>query len=143
MTALHISPATVADTEALVDLWTRCGLTRPWNDPRADIALALRTPTSTILTGRVDGTLVASAMVGHDGHRGWVYYVAIAPDYRHRAFGRQIMQAAEEFLRKDGVPKLQLMVRSGNKTAHSFYSKLGYAPNDSTVMQKWIDGRDG
>ena len=61
---------------------SRCGreagLTRPWNDPNADIALALATPSSTVLAGRIDGRLVATAMVGSDGHRGWVYYLAVA-----------------------------------------------------------------
>ena len=80
-------------------LWQRCGLTRPWNDPHADIALARRRDNSTVLIGRDNGAIVATVMVGHDGHRGWVYYVAVDPDGRKRGYGRAIMAAAEDWLR--------------------------------------------
>ena len=82
--ALAISPITDADVPHVIALWQRCGLTRPWNDPAADIALARRGANATILIGRADGAIVASAMVGHDGHRGWVYYVAVDPDHQKR-----------------------------------------------------------
>ncbi len=75
------------ETEAAVALWEDCGLTRPWNDPRADIALALGKPSSTVLAGRIDGKLVATAMVGSDGHRGWVYYLAVAADRQRKGHG--------------------------------------------------------
>ncbi|MDU6244393.1 MAG: GNAT family N-acetyltransferase, partial [Bradyrhizobium sp.] len=77
---LVISDITDADVPAIIALWQRCGLTRPWNDPAADIALARRGDNATVLVGRVGGAIAASAMVGHDGHRGWVYYVSVDPD---------------------------------------------------------------
>ena len=90
MTTLAISPIVDADVDAVIALWQRCGLTRPWNDPAADIAFARKGANATILVGRHAGTVSASAMVGHDGHRGWVYYVAVDPDLQGKDFGRTI-----------------------------------------------------
>jgi ribosomal protein S18 acetylase RimI-like enzyme len=140
--ALSIAPIADDQVEAVAALWERCGLTRPWNDPRADIALARRGPASTILVGRDAGKVVASAMVGHDGHRGWVYYVAVDPDCQKRGFGRAIMDAAEDWLRRAGIAKLQLLVRRDNATAGAFYATLGYDEAQVTVFAKWLDGRD-
>src|SRR3954453_13389991 len=103
---LAISDITDADVPAIVALWERCGLTRPWNDPAADIALARRGVNSTILIGRNGGAIVATALVGHDGHRGWVYYVAVDPERRAQGFGRAIMNASEEWLRQAGIAKM-------------------------------------
>ena len=79
---LSITAIEDADIADVVALWQACGLTRPWNDPEADIALARRRANSTVLIGRNGAAIVATAMVGHDGHRGWVYYVAVDPDHR-------------------------------------------------------------
>ena len=106
MSALTIEAINDADVETVVALWQRCGLTRPWNDPHADIALARRRDNSTVLIGRDAGAIVATIMVGHDGHRGWVYYVAVDPDGRKRGYGRAIMAAAEDWLRNAGIAKL-------------------------------------
>jgi hypothetical protein len=138
---LSISPITDGEVEAVVSLWERCGLTRPWNDPRSDIALARRGPASTILIGRDGGMVVVTAMVGHDGHRGWVYYVAVDPDHRQHGFGRAIMAAAEEWLRHAGIAKLQLLVRRDNAQAGAFYQGLDYEEAQVTVFAKWLDGR--
>src|SRR5882762_9228067 len=121
MTSLSIAPIADGDVADVVALWQRCGLTRPWNDPAADIALARRGPSSALLVGRQDGAIVATAMVGHDGHRGWVYYVAVDPDCRKRGYGRVIMAAVEDWLRQAGISKLQLLVRRENAQANAFY----------------------
>ena len=139
--ALAIADIADADVEAVIALWQRCGLTRPWNDPAADIALARRDPHSTVLIGRAAGAMVATAMVGHDGHRGWVYYVAADPEHRKKGFGRAVMDAAEAWLRAAGLPKLQLMVRRENAQAGAFYQSIGYEESDTIVFAKWIDGR--
>src|ERR1700745_2168343 len=102
---LSISPITDTDVPHVIALWQRCGLTRPWNDPGADIALARRGANATILIGRADGVIVASALTGHDGHRGWVYYVAVDPDHRQKDHGRAIMAASEDWLRAPGIRK--------------------------------------
>jgi ribosomal protein S18 acetylase RimI-like enzyme len=137
---LKISPITDADVEAVIALWRRCGLTRPWNDPAADIARARRGPNSTVLVGRADQAIVACAMVGHDGHRGWVYYVAVDPDAQSKGFGRAIMAAAEDWLRAHGLAKVMLMVRPDNANVQAFYDRLGYDVQERVIYAKWLDG---
>ena len=140
--ALSIAPIGDADVADVIALWQACGLTRPWNDPTADIALARRGPNSAILIGRDGDAMIATAMVGHDGHRGWVYYVAVDPARREKGFGRAIMNAAEDWLRQAGVAKLQLMVRRENAKAGAFYRSIGYAESQTIVFAKWLDGRE-
>jgi hypothetical protein len=142
LAGLAITAIEDADVTSVVTLWERCGLTRPWNDPVADIALARKGPNSTILLGREDETVVASAMVGHDGHRGWVYYVATDPERRGKGLGRAIMNAAEDWLRQAGIAKLQLLVRQDNAKASAFYETIGYDEAVVTVFAKWLDGRE-
>jgi ribosomal protein S18 acetylase RimI-like enzyme len=139
---LAIADIADADVAAVIALWQACGLTRPWNDPAADIALARRGPHSTVLIGRDRDAIVATAMVGHDGHRGWVYYVATDPDRRAKGYGRAIMNAAEDWLRATGIAKLQLMVRRDNAQAGAFYQSIGYAEAQTIVFAKWLDGRE-
>jgi ribosomal protein S18 acetylase RimI-like enzyme len=140
--ALSLAPIEDADIAAVIALWGACGLTRPWNDPEADIALARRGPNSTVLIGRDGNAIVATAMVGHDGHRGWVYYVAVDPDLRAQGHGRTIMNAAEDWLRQAGIAKLQLLVRRQNAKAGAFYQSLGYSEAETIVFAKWLDGRE-
>jgi ribosomal protein S18 acetylase RimI-like enzyme len=140
--ALSIAPIEDADVADVIALWQACGLTRPWNDPQADVALARRRPNSTVLIGRDADAIVATAMVGHDGHRGWVYYVAVDPDRRAQGLGRTIMNAAEDWLRQAGIAKLQLLVRRSNAKAGAFYQSLGYTEAETIVFAKWLDGRE-
>jgi ribosomal protein S18 acetylase RimI-like enzyme len=139
---LAIAPIEDADVAAVIALWQRCDLTRPWNDPAADIALARRGPNSTILIGRDGDAVVATAMVGHEGHRGWVYYVAVDPDRRCSGYGRAIMDAAEEWLRQAGIAKLQLMVLPDNARVQAFYESIGYDEQERVIYAKWLDGRE-
>lgn len=128
-----------ADIPDLVTLWTLCGLTRPWNDPAADARLALATEGATLLGARCDGALVGSVMTGFDGHRGWVYYLAVAPDQRGQGTGIALMAAAERWLRERGSPKIQLMVRGDNISALGFYERIGYARQDVVVLGRRLD----
>lgn len=123
---MEIRTADAADRDAVIATWEACGLTRPWNDPVLDFERALAGPTSTVLVGVEDGRLIAAAMAGDDGHRGWVYYVAVRPDAQGRGHGMAIMRAAEDWLRGRGVPKVQLMVRNTNTGVVGFYETLGY-----------------
>ena len=141
-TALTIAPIEDADIAEVIALWRRCGLTRPWNDPAADIALARKGPNAAVLAGRNGGGIVASVLVGHDGHRGWVYYVAVDPDCRHWGYGRVVMDAAEGWLRRRGIEKLQLMVRPDNSQVQTFYQSLGYLAQERIIYAKWLDGRE-
>ena len=140
--ALSIKPIEDRDIPEVIALWQRCGSTRPWNDPEADIALARRGANATVLLGRDNGALVASVLVGHDGHRGWGYYVTVDPEHRFKGYGRTIMSAAEDWLRARGIEKMQLMVRGDNTKVQAFYQSIGYFEQERVVFAKWLDGRE-
>lgn len=110
--------------------WERCGVTRPWNDPRKDIARKLTVQPELFLVGVCDAEIIATAMVGFDGHRGWVNYLAVAPEHQGKSYGRQIVRYAEHLLRARGCPKLNLQVRSSNTQALAFYRSLGCVQDD-------------
>ena len=123
-----------------VRLWHDTGLTRPWNDPDADLRRALEGPASTVLAAQDgSGALLGTAMVGHDGHRGWVYYVAVRPSSRGLGLGRLLMSSCEAWLRDRGVPKVQLLLRRDNPAAAGFYRALGYEPADVAVFARRLD----
>ena len=136
---MTIHAADPAERDATVALWELAGLTRPWNDPVRDFDLALSNPGSTILLARDGGRLVGSVMVGFDGHRGWVYYLASNPDCRRRGIGRALMNAAEEWLRTRDCPKIQLMVRGDNQSARGFYDAIGYDIQDVVTIGRRLD----
>jgi len=138
---LEIGEMNHDDVDGVVELWRRAGSTRPWNNPGADIAFAMRSENSTLLVGRENGVIVASAMVGHDGHRGNVYYVAVDPDHERKGFGRAIMTAAENWLRGCGIWKMNLLVRAGNTEAVKFYEALGFEEQPRIYMEKWLEDR--
>jgi ribosomal protein S18 acetylase RimI-like enzyme len=123
----------------VVGLWELCGLTRPWNDPRRDLDFARSKPNSTVLVGHVDGKIVSAVMVGHDGHRGTVYYLAVTPGLQQQGLGRAMMVAAEAWLLSKGIWKLNLMVRTGNEAVLGFYERLGYEESNTVVLERWID----
>lgn len=131
------------DRDAVVTLWQAAGLlVNPLNDPDRDIAFCFDSGHGTVLVGEADdgGVLQCAAMVGHDGHRGWVYYVATDPAARRAGHGRTIMAACEDWLRRRGVPKVELMVRASNTTVIGFYQRLGYMPEPVQVMSRRLDG---
>ncbi|QMW23054.1 GNAT family acetyltransferase [Sandaracinobacteroides saxicola] len=132
------APLVPADRGATIALWHDCGLTRPWNDPGSDFDRALSGPASTILGLHDAVGLAGTVMVGHDGHRGWVYYLAVAPARQRHGLGRALMTAAEAWLLRHGVPKLNLMVRADNAVAQGFYQAIGYTLSDVTVLQKGL-----
>jgi ribosomal protein S18 acetylase RimI-like enzyme len=138
---LAIAEMTHDDVDAVTELWHRAGNTRPWNDPGADIAFAMRSPNSTLLVGRENGMVVATVMVGHDGHRGTVYYVAVHPEHQRKGFGGAIMAAAESWLRNCGIWKMNLLIRAGNLRAVEFYEAIGFEEQPRIYMEKWLDER--
>jgi ribosomal protein S18 acetylase RimI-like enzyme len=124
------------DTDAVIDLWQAAGLVRPWNDPRKDIERKLTVQPELFLVGETDGVVVAVAMVGYDGHRGWVNYLAVSPDARGLAHGRRMMEEAERLLTELGCPKLNLQIRSDNAEARAFYEHLGYTEDAAVSYGK-------
>lgn len=142
---MQIRPFTDTDTDAVIALWQACGLTRPWNDPLRDIQRKLTVQRELFLVGEVDGRLVASAMAGYDGHRGWVNYLAVVPDAQGLGYGRAMMAYIEAALLARGCPKLNLQVRSSNTAVLAFYRQLGYAQDEAVSLGKRLipDGPAG
>lgn len=133
-----IRAALDTDAEAVIALWHACGLTRPWNDPAQDFARALAGGSSTVLLAEGEGGVAGSVMIGDDGHRGWVYYLAVAQGARRTGLGRRLMAAAEAWLRARGCPKIQLMVRDTNADALGFYAALGLEPQGVVTLGRFL-----
>lgn len=142
MSPLSIRPFEEADIEAVVALWERCGLTRPWNDPRRDIARKLTQQRDSFLVALIDGRIVGSVMAGYDGHRGWINYLAVDPDHQRQGHGRRLMEAAEQCLRSLGCPKINLQVRVENEAAVAFYSRLGFLEDRVMSFGKRLEADD-
>ena len=137
---MEIAPLPDALRADAVALWRAAGLVRPWNDPEADLQRAMAGPDSVVLAALDGGRLLATAMVGHDGHRGWVYYLAVAEGARGRGLARRLMDACEAWVRERGIAKIQLMVRADNREVAAFYEHLGYERSDVVVLGRRLDG---
>ena len=136
MASVEFRPVQDTEVAGVIALWDTCGLTRPWNDPDKDIAFARSGPASDLLIMVDERTVIASVMVGHDGHRGIVYYVATHPDFQRKGLGATAMRAAESWLTQRGVWKLNLLVRAENEAVRSFYEKLGYEVEPRLCMAR-------
>ncbi|MEO8543122.1 MAG: GNAT family acetyltransferase [Betaproteobacteria bacterium] len=133
---MDIRPFREADAPAVIALWDACALTRSWNDPAKDIARKLGVQRELFLVGETDGSLMASAMVGYDGHRGWVNYLAVHPVHRRQGHGARLMERAEQGLLALGCPKINLQIRSSNAQVLAFYRALGYLTDDVVSLGK-------
>lgn len=133
---MELRPYSPADEAAVIELWRRCELVRPWNDPRKDIQRKLTTQPELFLVGELKGRIVATIMAGYDGHRGWVNYLAVAPEHRTKGYGRLLMRQIEERLTARGCPKLNVQVRTSNKDVLEFYRKIGYMPDEAVSLGK-------
>ena len=133
---MKIRVFSIADQAAVIDLWQRCDLVRPWNDPHKDIQRKLGTQPELFFVGEIDGQLVATIMAGFDGHRGWVNYLAVSPERRKEGLGRLLMRHVEAALEVRGCPKLNLQVRTTNQAVLEFYQRIGYAQDDVVSLGK-------
>lgn len=124
---LIIRPFEDKDETAVIGLWHEAGVSRPWNDPKADIERKRKVQPELFLVGELSGQVVASAMAGYDGHRGWVYYLAVLPSVQRRGYARALMREVERLLIALGCPKLNLQVRTDNQAVIDFYHRIGYA----------------
>ena len=124
---MHIRAYQTSDEAAVVALWQACDLTRPWNDPHKDIARKLQVRPDLFLVGEVQGRLMASAMFGYEGHRGWVNYLAVSPDHQRQGHAKALMQRGEALLLALGCPKINLQIRATNSAVIAFYAGIGYA----------------
>ena len=137
--SLLIRPFQEGDEEALVSLWNMCKLTVPWNNPYKDIARKLKVQAELFLVGYLEDKLIASVMGGYDGHRGWINYLAVHPDFQARGYGKQLMDNVENGLRKLGCPKINLQIREGNDKVLSYYQKLGFVEEKRISMGKRLE----
>ncbi|MGB1918926.1 MAG: GNAT family acetyltransferase [Candidatus Puniceispirillales bacterium] len=135
-----IRPFDPADTDAVIAIWQACGLTRPWNNPQQDITRKMRVQPDLFLVGLSAGTPIATAMFGYDGHRGWLYYFAVLPDYQNNGYGSRLLARGEEALAALGCPKINLQIRHDNTDAISFYQASGFT-EDAVISfgKRYID----
>jgi len=143
MSGLSIRAYRPADRDNLVALWEACGLRVSYNDPDRDIALWRASPNAEIFVGEGGGKILASVCIGHDGHRGYPYYVAVDRKIQGKGHGRQIMRHAEAWLTRRGVPKMNIMIRETNDKVRAFYRSIGYQDTPRQVMGCWLteDGK--
>ncbi len=132
-----------ADFGPVKALWDACGLIVPHNDPATDIAFCRAAADAELFVGAQDGRLVATVMTGHNGHRGWLYYLAVDPARRHLNLGRRMVGHAEIWLGARGVAKVNLMIRDGNSSVVEFYEAVGYAREPRVVMSRFLAGKPG
>jgi ribosomal protein S18 acetylase RimI-like enzyme len=135
---MQLRPYLEADEQAVVNLWQACELTRPWNNPQRDIARKLEVQRELFLVGDIDGRIVASVMAGYDGHRGWINYLAVHPDFQRRRIASELMEAAQTLLLELGCPKISLQVRLSNESAVGFYKSIGYVQDEVVSFGKRI-----
>jgi len=128
-----------ADLDQVIALWHAAAVARPWNSPERDIAFACRDAHSTILVAVQNNRVLGTAMIGEDGHRGWIYYMAVLPEFQKSGLGRRLLAAAESWLAARGCWKVQLLVRADNAVVRSFYEHLGYQDTHTACLQKIIE----
>jgi len=137
--SLLIRPFQTEDEDALVALWKMCELTVPWNNPHKDIARKLQVQPELFLVGILGNSLIATVMGGYEGHRGWINYLAVHPDFHGKGYGQGIMNSVETVLREMGCPKINLQIRRGNDKIASFYQKLGFTSDNVVSMGKRLE----
>jgi ribosomal protein S18 acetylase RimI-like enzyme len=140
---MEIRPFQPGEEGDVITLWDRCGLLRSWNDPEEDIARKLRVQPELFLVGMIGSRLVATVMAGYEGHRGWVNYLAVAPEVRREGYGRKMMHEAERRLRDIGCPKVSLQIRRVNGDVTAFYERLGYKEDEVISMGKRLEHDEG
>ncbi len=121
-----------ADTDAVIDLWNLTDLTHPNNDPSLDIKRKMNDSPWGFLVAMDGKTIIGSIVVGYDGHRGWINYLACHPNHRRRGVAKSLMNEAKKLLIERGCPKINLQVRSGNESAVKFYESIGYLDDNVT-----------
>ena len=139
---MRIRPYASADMATVIALWQMCGLVRPQNDPRKDIARKLRVNPEWFLIAESAGRVVGAVMAGYDGHRGWINYLAVDPAHRRGGIGRALMAEAERVLRAAGCPKINLQVRRENTEVQAFYATLGFKEDAAVSLGKRLEEDD-
>jgi ribosomal protein S18 acetylase RimI-like enzyme len=136
---MEIRPFDLSDEENVIKLWTDCGLVVPWNNPHSDIQRKIKVQAEGFLVAVADGQIISTVMAGYEGHRGWINYLAVNPQYRYTGIGRSMMEAAEAYLRAAGCPKINLQVRSSNAGVIEFYNRIGFKMDDVVSLGKRLE----
>tara|TARA_B100001123_G_C14571283_1_gene734343 strand:+ start:70 stop:504 length:435 start_codon:yes stop_codon:yes gene_type:complete len=129
----------INDETEVVELWKVCKLTVPWNNPRKDISRKMEISPELFLVGIIDYKIITTLMGGYDGHRGWINYLAVLPEFQKHGYGRQMVNYFEYKLREMGCPKINLQIRKGNDRVYEFYKKLGYSDDRAISMGKRLE----
>ena len=137
--SLLVRPFQTEDEDALVALWKMCELTVPWNNPHKDIARKLQVQPELFLVGILDSSLIATVMGGYEGHRGWINYLAVHPDFQEKGYGQEIMNSVETGLREMGCPKINLQIRTGNDKIAYYFQKLCFTKDHVVRMVKTLE----
>jgi len=124
------------DTNRVIFIWEQCDLVRNWNNPNFDIQRKLNFQKELFFVGLLNDEIIATAMFGYDGHRGWLNYFAVLPNFQKRGFGKQLMTFGEMALIEKGCPKLNLQIRNDNTKAINFYQKVGYKEDAAVSFGK-------
>jgi ribosomal protein S18 acetylase RimI-like enzyme len=135
---IDIRPFVIEDTDGVLEVWSLAGMTTPERNPRADIQKKLRHSPESFFVGLFEGKVAATVMVGYDGHRGWIYALAVRPDLQRKGIGSQMMEQAENWLREHGCPRAKLQIDEARGDVAGFYRKLGYEVQPLVSMAKWF-----
>ena len=134
--AIEIRSFRQEDEAPLIKLWERCELVVAWNDPSKDIRRKVQLDPEGLLLGWHDNSLIASVMAGYEGHRGWINYLAVDPEFRRKGLGKTMMKAAETYLEQFECPKINLQIRAKNHQVIEFYKSIGFLQEDVINMGK-------
>lgn len=135
-TDLKIRTYEHADLDDVIHVWEECGLLRSLNNPKLDIQRKVNTQKNLFFVGVLASKIIATAMFGYEGHRGWLNYFAVLPQFQKRGFGKQLLEFGEIKLIDIGCPKLNLQIRTNNKQAINFYKAVGYTEDEAISFGK-------
>ncbi|MGH1470269.1 MAG: GNAT family acetyltransferase [Cellvibrionaceae bacterium] len=136
---MDIRQFTLLDKDQVISLWEECGLTAPWNDPEKDIQRKMKVNPELFFVVKEESKILGTIMCGYDGHRGWVYYLAVCPQNRKKGIGRKLMSHAEQTLKENGCPKINLQVRNTNSAVLEFYKAIGYQVDEAVGLGKRLE----
>jgi len=141
---MKIRPYKTNDQAGLIALWHSTGVATPQNDSLRDIQRKLDVDPDLLLVAESEGQVVGSIMGGYEGHRGWVNYLAVLPEFQRQGIASCLMAKVESALFERGCPKVNLQVRKTNSEAMNFYAALGYLDDNVVGLGKrLIDDRAG
>ncbi|BAY08970.1 GNAT family acetyltransferase [Calothrix sp. NIES-2098] len=135
---LLLRPYQEQDEAQVINLWYQCNLVVPWNDPKQDIEFKLQVQPELFLVGLMETKVVATIMAGYEVHRGWLNYLAVAPEYQRQGIGKYMVAQATIKLKSMNCPKINIQIRNSNTDVIEFYENLGFKIDDVISMGKHL-----